>query len=46
MMVESLDEEKLKELAEELGFGHPQEYMMFWFKRADPDILLEGISLF
>jgi hypothetical protein len=46
MMVESLDEEKIKELAEELGSRHPQEYMMFWFKRADPDIFLEGISLF
>ena len=38
MMVESIDEEKIKELAEELGSRHSQEYMMFWFKRTGHDV--------
>jgi hypothetical protein len=46
MMIESIDEEKIKELAEELGSRHPHEYMMFRFKTTSLDVFLEGISLF
>lgn len=46
MMIESIDEERIKQFAEELASRHPQEYMMFWFKRTDPNAFLEGMSLF
>jgi hypothetical protein len=46
LIIESTDDEKIKQLAERFGSRHGEEYMMFWFKRLSPDTFLDQLALF
>lgn len=46
LIIKSMDEQKIKELAEEVGSRQAQELLMFWFKKMTLDGFLDGLSLF
>ena len=46
LMNDSIDDEKIRQLAEAFGSRHAEEYMMFWFKRMNPDTFLDQLALF
>ena len=45
-IIESVDDEKLKQIAQELGSRQAQELIMFWFKKMTPETYLAFLSLF
>lgn len=45
-LFDSIDDEKIRQLAEGFGSRHAEEYMMFWFKRLSYDIFLNQLALF
>jgi len=46
LLLDSIDDEKIRQLAERFGSRHAEEYMMFWFKRLSPDTFLDQLALF
>jgi hypothetical protein len=46
LIINSVDEQEIKKLAEEVGSRQPQELLMFWFKKRTLDAVLEGLSLY
>jgi hypothetical protein len=46
LIINSVDEQEIKKLAEEVGSRQPQELLMFWFKKKTLDAILEGLSLY
>jgi hypothetical protein len=46
LIINSVDEQEIKKLAEEVGSRQPQELLMFWFKKRTLDVFLEGLSLY
>jgi hypothetical protein len=46
LIINSVDEQEIKKLAEEVGSRQPQELLMFWFKKRTLDAFLEGFSLY
>ena len=46
LIINSVDEQEIKKLAEEVGSRQPQELLMFWFKKMTLDAVLEGLSLY
>jgi hypothetical protein len=46
LVVDSIDDEKIRQLAEGFGSRHGEEYMMFWSKRLSPDMFLDQLALF
>jgi hypothetical protein len=46
LIINSVDEQEVKKLAEEVGSRQPQELLMFWFKKTTLNAFLEGLLLF
>lgn len=46
LIVGSLEDEKVKEIGQQIGSRHPQEFLMLWFKRISIDSFFDGLTLF
>jgi hypothetical protein len=46
LVFDSIDDEKISQVAEGFGSRHAEEYRMFWFKRLSPDTFLDQLALF
>jgi hypothetical protein len=46
LIIGSLDDEKVKEIGQQIGSRHLQEYMMLWFKKISIDSFFDGLTLF
>jgi hypothetical protein len=46
LIIGSLDDEKVKEIGQQVGSRHLQEYMMLWYKKISIDSFFDGLTLF
>ena len=46
LIIDALDDESIKRIAEEIGSTQPKELMMFFFKKSTLDTFLSAFSLF
>jgi hypothetical protein len=46
LIINSMDDQEIRRLAEEVGSRQPQELLMFWFKKMTLDAYMEGLSLY
>jgi hypothetical protein len=46
LIIGSLDDEKVKEIGQQIGSRHLQEFMMLWFKKISIDSFFNGLTLF
>ena len=46
LIVGSLDDEKVKEIGQQIGSRHLEEFLMLWFKKISIDSFFDGLTLF
>lgn len=46
LIIGSLDNEKVKEIGQQIGSRHLQEFLMLWFKKISIDSFFDGLTLF
>jgi hypothetical protein len=46
LIIGSLDDEKVKEIGQQIGSRHLQEFMMLWFKKVSLDSFFDGLTVF
>jgi hypothetical protein len=46
LIIGSLDDHKIKEIGQQIGSRHLQEFMMLWFKKISIDSFFDGLTIF
>lgn len=46
LIIGSLDDEKVREIGQQIGSRHLQEFLMLWFKKISIDSFFDGLTLF